>query len=148
MSKSTNYHAVWGPGPFGMDDAVSIRSPRGKELAFIWFSHEPDAEEAAGAMANATLIADALNAYKSKRGRKPAASRARTYYATLDRNGTEDEITIISPSGESLAYIWFWDEPDTRDARKAEADARLIMDALNAYRPRRGGKKLPDGGRP
>jgi hypothetical protein len=148
MSKSTNYHAVWGPHPYPMDDAVSIRSPRGKELAFIWFAHEPDADHAARAMANATLIADALNAFKSRRGTKPPASKARKYYAALGRNGTEDEITIVSPSGESLAYIWFWDEPDTRDARRAKADARLILDALNAYRPRRAGKNLPDGGRP
>jgi hypothetical protein len=148
MSKSTNYHAVWTPGPYGMDDAVSIRSPRGKELAFIWFSHEPDADDAAKAMANATLIADALNAFKSKRGAKPAARRAGRYYATLGRNGTEDEITIVSPSGESLAYIWFWDEPDTRDASQAKRDARLILNALDAYRPRRARKNRLNGGRP
>jgi hypothetical protein len=148
MSKTTNYHAVWGPGPFGMAGAVSIRSPRGRELAFIWFSREPDADEAAGAMANATLIADALNACRSRRGQKPSASRAGTYLATLGRNGTEDEITIVSPSGESLAYIWFWDEPDTRDASQAKRDARLILNALNACRPRRSRKNRPDGGRP
>jgi hypothetical protein len=148
MSKTTNYHAVWDRGPYGMDEAVSIRSPRGKELAFIWFSHEPDADDAAKAMANATLIADALNAYKSKRGAKPAASKARKYYATLGRNGTEDEITIVSPSGESLAYIWFWDEPDTRDADKARLDAMLILNALNACWPKRARKNPPDRGRP
>ena len=148
MSKSTNYHAVWGPGPYGMDNAVIIQSPRGRELAFIWFSHEPDADDAARAMAHATLIANALNASRSKRGAKPAACRAGKYYATLDRNGTEDEITIVSPSGESLAYIWFWDEPDTRDARNAKATARRILNALNAYRPKRAGKNRLHGGQP
>jgi hypothetical protein len=147
MSKTTNYHALWCRGPYGMDHAISIRSPRGKELAFIWFCREPDAHDAARAMANASLIANALNAYKSKRGTEPAASKAAKYYATLDRNGTEDEITIVSPSGESLAYIWFWDEPDTRDANKAKADGMLILNALNAYRLKRARTNRP-GGRP
>jgi hypothetical protein len=86
MSKTTNNHALWCRGPYGMDDAISIRSPRSKELAFIWFSQEPDADDAARAMANASLIADALNAYKTKRGTKPAASKARKHYATLVSN--------------------------------------------------------------
>jgi hypothetical protein len=58
------------------------------------------------------------------------------YYATRDRNGTEDEITIHAPDGRAMAFIWFWDEPDElarADADAKKADARLIVDALNAY---------------
>jgi hypothetical protein len=148
MSKTTDYHALLCRGRYGMEHSVCIRSPRGKELAFIRVSHEPYADDAAGAIAKASLIVDALNAYKSKHGAKPDASKARKYYATRGRKGTEDEITIVSPSGESLAYIWFWDELDTRDADKAKSAARLILKALNAYRPKRARKNRPDGGRP
>ena len=58
------------------------------------------------------------------------------YYATLDRNGTEDEITIWSPHSRSLAFIWFWDDEEADSAAAhAKAGARLIVDALNAYDP-------------
>ena len=33
-----------------------------------------------------------------------------TYYATQDRNGTEDEITIHAPDGRPLAVIQYWEE--------------------------------------
>ncbi len=67
-------------------------------------------------------------------------AKRKRYYMTQDRNGTEDEITIRSPRGKDLAFIWFWDEkgednPGKEDADRAKAGARLIVDALNAYDP-------------
>jgi hypothetical protein len=59
-------------------------------------------------------------------------------YATLDRNGTEDEIAFHAPDGRKLAFIWFWDEeydqPGVGD-KEAKMDAQLILNALNVYRP-------------
>ena len=57
------------------------------------------------------------------------------YYAERYRNGTKDQIDIMSPQGKAIAYIQFWDEPDTDDAARAEANAMLIVNALNAYQP-------------
>jgi hypothetical protein len=58
------------------------------------------------------------------------------YYATLDRNGTEDEITIFTPDGRRMLCVAFWDEPDIASAGQLKADAVLIVNALNAYRPK------------
>ena len=66
-------------------------------------------------------------------------TKRKTYYATLDRNGTEDEYVIRTPNGRQLAFIWFWDEPKSDDAANAQADAKLIVDALMHFaRPNRG----------
>jgi hypothetical protein len=64
------------------------------------------------------------------------------YYATLDRNGTEDEITIITPEGRAMLCVGFWDaewddDPLKHNADQLKADALLIVDALNSYRKRR-----------
>jgi hypothetical protein len=64
------------------------------------------------------------------------------YHLTLDRNGAEDEIIIMSPQGKSLAFIWFWDLEDYPAAAEAKASAKLIVDALNAFDPL--GKKCLD----
>lgn len=56
------------------------------------------------------------------------------FHTTYRRNGTEDEILICRPNGDALAFIQYWDEPDTNDAAIAEATARHIVEALNAYR--------------
>jgi hypothetical protein len=56
------------------------------------------------------------------------------YHTAYRRNGTEDEILICRPNGDYLSFIQFWDEPDTNDAAIAEATARHIVDALNAYK--------------
>jgi hypothetical protein len=141
MSNPKQYHAVWDRDPFNHHEAVCIRTPQGKEIAFIWFSREPDAEAAAHAMANAMRICDALNAYTPASATKPSARRSRKYYATLDRNGTEDEITITSPAGEELAYIWFWDDPESTYVPQAMVDAMLMVNALNAYKPKAARKR-------
>jgi hypothetical protein len=56
------------------------------------------------------------------------------YHLTTCRNGTEDEFAIHAPDGRQMAFIWFWDEPDSDHAARALADAQLIVDALNAFR--------------
>lgn len=48
------------------------------------------------------------------------------YHLSRDKNGTEDEIRIHAPDGRIMASIFFWDESE-----QAEADARLIVEALN-----------------
>ena len=58
-----------------------------------------------------------------------------SYHATLDRNGTEDEFTIRDPEGRGMATIQFWDS-DEGSRSRAHADARLIVDALNAFQSR------------
>jgi hypothetical protein len=55
------------------------------------------------------------------------------YYATLDRNGTEDEITLYTPEGRRMLCVSFWDEADIPEAGQFKADAGLIVEALNAY---------------
>jgi hypothetical protein len=66
--------------------------------------------------------------------------KRKEYYATLDRNGTEDEITIYTPDGRAMLCVGFWDENAWDDgqenADQLKADAVLIVDALNAYRRR------------
>lgn len=64
-------------------------------------------------------------------------TKRKRYYATVDRNGTEDEITIHAPDGNCMAFIWLWDEPDCPEAKRKKADATLIVNALNAYRRKR-----------
>jgi len=57
------------------------------------------------------------------------------YHATIDRNGTEDELTIHTPEGRPMLCVEFWDEPDSVTAQQLKKDALLIVKALNAYRP-------------
>ena len=67
-------------------------------------------------------------------------SKRKRYYATLDRNGTEDEITIRTPDGREMAFMQFWEYFNgerTEGAKQAEADAELIVKALNAYKGRK-----------
>lgn len=54
------------------------------------------------------------------------------YTATLDVNGTEDELTVRDPEGRAMASVVFW-ATDEESRGRAEADARLIVDALNAF---------------
>lgn len=54
-----------------------------------------------------------------------------TYTATLDVDGTEDELTIRDPEGRPMATIQFWDS-DEGSRNRAHADARAIVAALNA----------------
>ncbi len=60
--------------------------------------------------------------------------KQKQYHAEYRRNGTEDEILICRPNGDAMAFIQYWDEPDTNDAEIAEKTAQHIVDALNAYK--------------
>lgn len=63
------------------------------------------------------------------------------YYAEQLRDGTEDVITIYTPEGRPMLAVAFWDRDAWDDgeerAPQLKADAALIVDALNAYRPRK-----------
>ena len=63
---------------------------------------------------------------------------SKAYYWTLDRNGTEDEITIYTPEDRPMLCVAFWDknawDDGQENAPQLKADAQLIVDALNAYR--------------
>lgn len=63
-------------------------------------------------------------------------TKRKKYYLSLDRNGTEDEITIHAPNGRGIAFIWFWDDAECVEAAQKHRDAKLIVDALNAFRSR------------
>jgi hypothetical protein len=73
--------------------------------------------------------------------------KSKKYYATFDRNGTEDEIIIHTPQGRPMLSVAFWDEqflepddPEWVAIDQKKADAMLIVNALNAY-PRSSPKK-------
>jgi hypothetical protein len=75
-------------------------------------------------------------------------TKRKKYYATFDRNGTEDEIIIYTPEGRAMLSVAFWDEPyrDADDPVRLEseqkkADAMLIINALNEFR-RSSSKKM------
>src|SRR5262249_21345003 len=58
------YHARPGSGPFGQGEAIDIRAPSGRTMAFIELPDSPAGREAQAAKADARLIVDALNAYQ------------------------------------------------------------------------------------
>jgi hypothetical protein len=65
--------------------------------------------------------------------------RGQGYYASICRDGlAKHEVTIHAPDGREMAYLWFigkeGDPPGVSD-KAAKADARRIVDALNAYQP-------------
>ena len=60
---------------------------------------------------------------------------AYTYHR--DSDGCADTFTITTQDRKYIAHVAFWDEPDTTEAVEAEAAAKLIVEALNAYRRRR-----------
>jgi len=56
------------------------------------------------------------------------------YAYCRDRNGCNDEFSIRRvDTDEELATITFWDESDTTEATDAEANAQLIINALNRH---------------
>jgi len=67
-------------------------------------------------------------------------TKTKLYYATQNRNGTEDEITIYTPEGRAMLCVSFWDKNPWDDgqanAPQIKADAELIVNALNAFRSR------------
>ena len=55
------------------------------------------------------------------------------YTFSRDRDGTFDTFDIRSPEGQVIASLYFWDEPDTDEAKQAEASARTICKQLNRW---------------
>lgn len=60
-----------------------------------------------------------------------------TYQRSTD--GCDETFDILTPEGGHLVSVHFWDA-----VVEAEADAKLIVNALNAYKPRKSRKKLSD----
>lgn len=59
-------------------------------------------------------------------------TKRKKYYVTIDRNGTEDELCVHAPDGRIMASTQTWHDVDTDG--QAQADIKLIVDALNAYK--------------
>jgi hypothetical protein len=168
-------------GPFGDGNAIDIRAPSGRTMAFAWLDPDFSREDRAQAKADAQRIVDALNAYQppppqhsrqegirgtlrkqldapasradaekamailKERDQQPQPAkddqRGQGYYASISRDGlAKHEVTIHAPDGREMAYLWFMgkegDPPGVGD-KAAKADARRIVDALNAYQPAR-----------
>ncbi len=66
----------------GTEDDIAIRSPRGREMAFIEFWDEPDNPAAKRHKGDAALIVKALNAY-----RRQAADPCRRVRGNRVRSG-------------------------------------------------------------
>ena len=80
-------------------------------------------------------------------------TKRNNYYTTRRRNGTEDEITLHSPTGRAMLCVAFWDaeydnDPAKLNADQLKADAERIVTALNANRRTRGVRKLLEAIKP
>jgi len=60
-----------------------------------------------------------------------------TYYNSTQ--GCDETFEVCKDDGTHIASIHFWEQ-----RAEAEANAKLVVDALNAYRPRKTKKKLSD----
>ncbi len=129
----------------GTEDEFIIHAPGGREMAYIWFWDQEYDQPGVGdqeARADVRRIVDALNAYRQP-GATPdraAAARAPTttaYHARPARGpfDTGDAIDIHAPDGRAMAFIPLPERPADPEAHAAQADARLIVTALNAYQP-------------
>lgn len=54
-------------------------------------------------------------------------------YAINGQDGTFDLVNIVSPQGEVIASLYYWDEPDTDEAARVEKSARIICGHLNHW---------------
>jgi hypothetical protein len=54
-------------------------------------------------------------------------------YQFNGRDGTYDLIQIINPNGQSIAALYYWNEPDTGEAVHVEESARLVCEHLNHW---------------
>jgi hypothetical protein len=54
-------------------------------------------------------------------------------YCLNGRDGTFDLIEIVNPEGKPIAALYYWDEPDTDEAVRAERSARLVCQHLNRW---------------
>jgi hypothetical protein len=152
MSNKPRYYASLDRN--GTEDEILIHAPDGRAMSFIWFWDDPDCPYAKRHKADGKLIVRALNAYRP--GEDIPVTRKRRYHFTTGHQSYwesqvavegEKQIAICTPCGRHMALIWFLDEPGSAETAQAKADAELIVNALNAYRPRKprtnamGGKK-------
>ncbi len=117
-----------------------------EDQAQVWFGFRDkgDDHRCFGVFPSRADAEKAMAILKERDGQPPLAPdeqrRAPAYHTSQRRNGTEDEIVIHAPDGREMAYIWFWDQegdqPGVGD-KEARADARRIVDALNAHRQAR-----------
>jgi hypothetical protein len=68
---------------------------------------------------------------QTRRDTEVASAPGYTY--RRDRDGTEDTLDIQDPGGRTIATLYFWDEPDTDAAERAEAAAKAITEHLNHW---------------
>jgi hypothetical protein len=68
---------------------------------------------------------------QTRRGMEDAKTPGYTY--RRDKDGTEDTLVIQDPAGRTIATLYFWDEPDTDVAERAEAAAKAITEHLNHW---------------
>ena len=54
-------------------------------------------------------------------------------YRFNGRDGTFDLIEIMNPEGAVIATLYYWDEPDTDEAKRVEKAARTICRHLNHW---------------
>ena len=129
----------------GTEDEIIICAPGGRHMAYIQFWDEGWDGPGVGhkeAKADAKLILAALNAYEPARLAPSAAGQtptptAKAYHARPDSGpfGYGDAIDIRAPGGRSMAFVLLDPDDSPENRAHAKADARLIVDALNAYQP-------------
>ena len=131
----------------GTEDEIVIHAPDGREMAYIWFWDKGWDGPGAGdktAKTDARRIINALNAYQPARPAPEAAADtparpAKAYHASQDKDsgpfGYGDSIDIRAPSGRTMAFGWLDPDASREDRAQANADAQLIVGALNAYQP-------------
>ena len=119
-------------------------SPAPENQAQVWFGFRDKGDDhRCFGVFPSRADAEKAVAILKKQERQPQAAkgdpRGQGYHTSQRRNGTEDEIIIHGPDGRHMAYIWFWekgwDGPGVGD-KTAKADARRIINALNAYQTR------------
>jgi hypothetical protein len=54
-------------------------------------------------------------------------------YQFNGRDGTFDLIEIVNPAGTVIATLYYWDEPDTDEAKRVVESACVICENLNHW---------------
>jgi hypothetical protein len=68
-----------------------------------------------------------------RKGLRHDASNRSLHLQLQQPGGTFDRIKIVNPEGNPIATLFYWDEPDTDEATRVEASARLICQHLNRW---------------
>jgi hypothetical protein len=125
----------------GTEDEIIICAPDGRHMAYLQFWDEGWDGPGVGhkeAKADAELIIAALNATRPAPSQSiPAHPDTRKAYharAGHDAFG-QDAIDIRAPGGRSMVFVLLEPDDSREDRAQAKADARLIVNAMNAYQP-------------